>query len=142
VFFFMTGLERKGHHMTQIKSHQNNNDMQHPPAWPIPHEIFQHIISRAYGPLSRLWICQRNVLSTIQALKNLFSSKNFPSPFPCTAPSKGIKMLKLSTFSLSTCSVTLFVTYPHITTFIPNVNLSFAKDLIITLAIVSCPLLP
>jgi len=66
----MTGLKRKGHHVTQIKSQQNNNDMQHPPAGFIPHEIFQHIISKAYGPVYKQWICLKSGLSTSQSLKN------------------------------------------------------------------------
>jgi hypothetical protein len=66
----MTGLKSKGHYVTQIKSQQNNNYVQHPPAGLKPHEIFQHVISRAYGPVYRQGICLKSELSTSRSLKN------------------------------------------------------------------------
>jgi hypothetical protein len=66
----MTGLKGKGHRVTQIKSQQNNNDMQHPPAGLISHKIFQHVISRANGQAYTQWICLKSVLATSRSLKN------------------------------------------------------------------------
>jgi hypothetical protein len=77
----MTVLKSKSHHMAQIKSQQNNNDMQHPPAGFVSHEMFQHVISIAYGPVYRQEICPISVLSTSLFLKNLSSLSNSLFPY-------------------------------------------------------------